>query len=149
MKSIKLFAAFLFAATFFLMPAGAQSLTGNKTIYRDGTYAGESRAAYTSEPYWGKVQLTIKDGKIGDVKFAVRDSALHETFNLAYAKHFAGNEAYIQQTKNDWNGVQTYPKKFIESQDTNRIDAISGATWSYNIFRAALAEALKKATVKE
>ena len=28
-------------------------------------------------------------------------------------------------------------------QDTNKLDAISGATWSYNIFRASVSEALK------
>ncbi|HEX2976620.1 MAG TPA: FMN-binding protein [Bacteroidales bacterium] len=148
MKSIKLCSAFLFAALIFFVPAGAQSLSGNKTVYRDGTYVGESRAAYTGEPYWGKVQVTISNGQVTDVKYTVRDSSLHETFNIDYAKHFAGNEAYIQQTKNDWNGVQTYPKRFLESQDTNKIDVVSGATWSYNIFRAALGEALKKASAK-
>lgn len=38
-----------------------------------------------------------------------------------------------------------YPKKLSETQDINKIDAISGATWSYNIFRASVNEALKNA----
>jgi major membrane immunogen (membrane-anchored lipoprotein) len=104
-----------------------------------------SRAKYTGEPYWGKVEVIIDKGVISVVKFTIRDSALHEPFNLAYAKHFEGNPLYIQQTKNDWNGVQTYPRKAIETQDANKVDAISGATWSYNIFKAALNEALRKA----
>ncbi len=74
----------------------------------------------------------------------IRDSALHETFNAAYAKHFAGNDLYIQQTRNDWNGVQTYPSHLMKKQDLNKVDVISGATWSYNIFKASFLEALKE-----
>jgi major membrane immunogen (membrane-anchored lipoprotein) len=121
----------------------------NKLILKDGTFTGESRSVYTGEPYWGKVKLTIANGKFTDITFGIRDSSLHEAFNLGYAKHFAGNEAYIQQTKNDYNGVLTYPKKVAENQDTAKVDAISGATWSYNIFMAALREAIKKASTGE
>jgi major membrane immunogen (membrane-anchored lipoprotein) len=66
-------------------------------------------------------------------------------FDEKYEKHFEGNTEYIQQSRNDWNGAQTYPKKLSETQDINKIDAISGATWSYNIFRASVNEALKNA----
>lgn len=117
----------------------------NMFPYRDGTYAGMSQSVYTQEPYWGKVQLTIENGLYKDLKFGIRDSSLHETFNLDYAKHFAGNDVYIQQTKNDWNGVKNYPAKFIEKQDIDKVDAVSGATWSYNIFKASLLDALGKA----
>ncbi|HLP75018.1 MAG TPA: FMN-binding protein [Bacteroidales bacterium] len=109
---------------------------------KDGLFTGSSQGGYIAEPYWGIVKLSVKDGLITDVSFMIRDSALHETFNDAYAKHFAGNEVYIQQTKNDWNGVKTYPVKLREKQDISKVDVISGATWSYNIFRASLDSAL-------
>jgi major membrane immunogen (membrane-anchored lipoprotein) len=114
-------------------------------IYRDGTYKGKSRAKYIYEPFWGSVQLTLKNGVFTDIDFTIRDSSLHETFNAEYEKHFEANAEYIQQSRNDWKGVQTYPKKLAEKQDINKIDAISGATWSYNIFRASVKEALKAA----
>ena len=79
-----------------------------------------------------------------EISFVIRDSNLHETFNGDYEKHFQGNELYIQQCRNDWNGVKTYPPKMIETQDVNKIDAISGATWSYNIFKESVKEALKR-----
>lgn len=113
--------------------------------YPDGTYTGESRSAYTEEPYWGKVQLTIEKGLVTCVNFVIRDSSLHETFNQDYEKHFEGNPVYIRQSRNDWNGVKTYPAKFLEAQNISKVDAVSGATWSYNIFRAAINEALKGA----
>jgi major membrane immunogen (membrane-anchored lipoprotein) len=111
--------------------------------YKDGTYEGQSRAKYVYEPFWGSVRFTLKNGIFTDINFTIRDSSLHETFYGKYEKHFEGNPEYIQQSRNDWKGVQTYPKKLSGQQDINKIDAISGATWSYNIFRASVNEALK------
>jgi major membrane immunogen (membrane-anchored lipoprotein) len=122
-----------------------KSAQDSTVIYKDGTYKGISRAKYTYEPYWGIVSLSIKNGLIANVSFAVRDSNLHEYFDDKYEKHFEGNEVYIQQSRNDWKGVKTYPAMLSEKQDLNKIDAISGATWSYNIFRASVKEALKTA----
>jgi len=112
---------------------------------RDGAYEARSRAKYVGEPFWGIVNITIKDGSITDILFVIRDSSLHETFNENYEKHFEGIPEYIEQSRNDWKGVQIYPKRFSETNDLNKIDAITGATWSYNIFRAAAEKALKKA----
>lgn len=113
--------------------------------YKDGTYYGNSRAAYIDEPYWGSVHLKLKNGTFTEINFVIRDSNLHETFNEKYEKHFEGNPVYIQQSRNDWKGIQAYPIKLSETQDINKIDAITGATWSYNIFRASVTEALKNA----
>lgn len=113
--------------------------------YKDGIWTGKSQSEYSPEPYWGIARLTIKDGSFTRVEFEIRDSSLHETFNEKYEKHFTGNEEYIQQSRNDWKGVQTYPVILSEKQDVNKVDAISGATWSYNIFKAAVEEALKPA----
>lgn len=116
-----------------------------KKILKDGVYTGMSRAIYTNEPFWGKVCVRIEDGVFADVTFSVRDSSRHEPFNAAYAKHYEGIPEYIQQVKNDWNGVQSYPKKLARKKVSSKVDCISGATWSYNIFNAALDEALKEA----
>jgi major membrane immunogen (membrane-anchored lipoprotein) len=89
--------------------------------------------------------LTLKNGEFTAIDFAIRDSSLHETFDGKYEKHFEGNAEYIQQSRNDWKGVQTYPKMLSVKQNINKVDAISGATWSYNIFKASVNEALKNA----
>jgi major membrane immunogen (membrane-anchored lipoprotein) len=120
-------------------------VTDTLNLYKDGTYHGQSRATYTVEPYWGSVQLTIKNRVFTRISFIIRDSALHENFDGSYGKHFQGNQVYVQQCMDDWTGVQTYPRKLAELQDINKVDVISGATWSYNIFRATVNEALKKA----
>jgi major membrane immunogen (membrane-anchored lipoprotein) len=119
-----------------------QDLSG---IYKDGLYMGTSRASYIAEPYWGIVQIRIENGSFTGINFMIRDSNLHETFNENYEKHFQGNPVYIQQCREDWKGVQEYPKKLAEAQNPDKVDAISGATWSHNIFQASLKEALKSA----
>jgi uncharacterized protein with FMN-binding domain len=111
--------------------------------YRDGVYEGKSQGIYTDEPYWGIVRLTVKDGSFSEVKFIMRDSALHEPFDGRYERHFAGNPEYIQQSRNDWKGVQTYPEKLKGKRSIESVDAMSGATWSYNIFKATVRDALK------
>lgn len=110
---------------------------------RDGVYTGLSRSVYKEEPYWGRVTVVIKKGIIDNVIFVIRDSALHETFNAEYAKHFEGNPLYMEQTRNDWKGVLTYPGVLMEKQDIRKVDVITGATWSYNIFRSSFLEAIK------
>lgn len=135
----------LFFFAFICTLAYSQSDTAMKPLrLTDGVFTGSSQGGYTAEPYWGIVKLSVKDGVITDINFVIRDSALHETFNDAYAKHFAGNEVYIQQAKNDWNGVRTYPVKLKEKQDISKVDVISGATWSYNIFRASVEQAFAR-----
>jgi major membrane immunogen (membrane-anchored lipoprotein) len=150
MKKLSPFILVVLLTLFALTPVFPQKLKiPDRTVqyssfrYKDGTYEGLSQAKYKYEPYWGSVHFTLKNGIFTDIYFIIRDSSLHEIFDEKYEKHFEGNPEYIQQSRNDWKGVQTYPKKLLEKQDVNKIDAISGATWSYNIFRASVNEALK------
>jgi major membrane immunogen (membrane-anchored lipoprotein) len=149
MKIKAILLAVLILPTSISMSAQDSVKTNSFSILKDGSYTGYSRSIYTAEPYWGIVRFSVMDGKMTDISFMIRDSSLHETFNNAYASHFAGNEEYIQQTKNDWNGVKTYPARLRKKQDINKVDVISGATWSYNIFRDSFKEALKHSEKQE
>jgi major membrane immunogen (membrane-anchored lipoprotein) len=143
------FPLMLFAASSFCKSQDIKNadnaVADTSIIYKDGTWEGKSQASYTGEPYWGSIRLTVKNGSFTEVFFTVRDSNLHEQFDGNYEKHFQGNPLYVQQCRNDWNGIQTYPKKLSETQNPGKVDALSGATWSYNIFRASAKEALKNA----
>ena len=126
-----------------------KSLTQDTMLkYKDGVYEGQSQHIYKDEPYWGKVQIMIEYGRFTLVSFMIRDTNLHETFNQFYEKHFEKIPEYVEQCRNDWKGVQTYPGKLLERQNLNKVDATSGATWSYNIFKASADSALKKAVKK-
>ncbi len=106
--------------------------------YPDGEYFGTSRAGYTDEPYYGHVALTIRNGEIVKVNFCIRDSAKHEYLDNQYERHFAGNDLYIQQCRNDVKGLRSYPDSLLKCQDISKVDAITGATWSFNIFKASV-----------
>jgi len=122
-----------------------QELKDSSATFSDGLFIGISRSRYVSEPYYGKVKVKIQNGKFKTVDFIIFDSTNHEIFDNKYEKHFIGNTLYIQQCRNDWNGVRTYPHRLLETLNLEKVDAISGATWSYNIFKAATLEALVKA----
>jgi major membrane immunogen (membrane-anchored lipoprotein) len=114
-------------------------------LYRDGYFEGKSCASYKGEPYWGLVRIKIEGGIFSEVGFIIRDTSLHEYFNKKYAVHFKGNSVYIRQCKKDSKGMKSYPKKLSKTQDIEQVDAMTGATWSYNIFKASVNEALKNA----
>jgi major membrane immunogen (membrane-anchored lipoprotein) len=130
-------------------PASGNIIKDTLVKYIDGTYEARSQAKYTGEPFWGIVQLTIKGGSISKVNFSIRDSSIHETFNKKYKVHFKGNDLYLQQCKNDSRGVKKYTKKLNKTKDLDRVDVVSGATWSYNIFHATVWKALKNARGQE
>jgi major membrane immunogen (membrane-anchored lipoprotein) len=113
--------------------------------YKNGNYRGSSRAGYTNEPYYGYSNITVKKGKIVKVEFFIRDSSKHEIFDDKYERYFAGNDEYIQQCRNDRKGILSYPDSLLKYQDLNKVDAISGATWSYNIFKSSAQNALASA----
>jgi major membrane immunogen (membrane-anchored lipoprotein) len=115
--------------------------------YQDGLYSGTSRAYYTEE-YYGNIRIRIENGLITRVVFFIRDSAKNEFFDEKYEKYFSGNDLYIQQCRNDWKGVQSYPDSLLKYQDLGKVDVISGATWSYNLFKYSAEIALSTA-VKE
>ncbi|MPN54182.1 hypothetical protein SDC9_201851 [bioreactor metagenome] len=112
--------------------------------YKNGVYTGVSRSFYTQEPYYGITQITVERGLIVSISFVVRDSLKHEDFSEKYERHFAGYPEYIKQCRNDWKGICSYPKSLMQQQDISKVDAISGATWSYNLFKDSFNDALGK-----
>jgi Major membrane immunogen, membrane-anchored lipoprotein len=116
--------------------------------YVDGTYFGLSKSIYKDESFYGKVIVVVKNGYIANVDFKIMDLAKKEMFDDKYERHYIGNQTYIDQCRNDWKGVQLYPVKLKERQQIERVDAVSGATWSHNLFASSVKEALKGASVK-
>ncbi|MFT3740687.1 MAG: FMN-binding protein [Breznakibacter sp.] len=112
---------------------------------RNGSFRGISRSIYTDEPYYGITTIKIENGKITHIDFVVRDSDKHVNFDGTYEKYFAGNDLYVDQCRNDWKGIRSYPDSLLKYQKLESVDAISGATWSYNLFKASVTNALEKA----
>lgn len=117
--------------------------------YLDGIYKAKTQAQYTYEPYVGYVTVTITNGWPTNAEFCIIDTLKNEVFNEQYEKNFEGNQHYIDQCRNDLRGVKVYPEIFKKVQTIEKVDAISGATWSYNFFKEAMLVALKKAERKK
>lgn len=139
MKKIFLLVALLIAA----YVSGQNS--PKRTFPTDGAYTGESRSIYTDENYWGVATITITNGEIAQLDFKIVDKNSGETFDEKYEKHFAGNDRYIQQCRHDYKGALAYTKKFREKHRLSEVDAITGATWSHNLFTDAVQVALNRA----
>jgi len=116
--------------------------------YLDGVYKAKSQAQYTYEPYVGYVTITIKNGWPIDAEFKIVDTAKNEPFDERYEKNFEGNQHYIDQCRSDLRGAKAYPGIFTKEKDIDKVDAISGATWSYNIFKESVNKALMMAKRK-
>jgi major membrane immunogen (membrane-anchored lipoprotein) len=104
---------------------------------------GKSQSIYKQEPYVGKVEISFQGDSIKEVLFEIIDTLNNEVFGSDYEKHYPNHKLYQQQCRNDWQGVLNYPKQLLEKQDLKKVDAKTGATWSYNLFKAAVDEAFK------
>ncbi|HEX2947033.1 MAG TPA: FMN-binding protein [Clostridia bacterium] len=125
--------------------AGTEASAGTTAEgYRDGAYKAQTEPDY--EGYFTKAEVTIKDGKITAVDWGIYDSNRNgKPFDEKYEEVFAGNETYMEQSRNDWKGSRTYGPKLIETQDPGEVDAVSGATWTYNKFSEIVNKALNEA----
>ncbi|MDP4238513.1 MAG: FMN-binding protein [Bacteroidota bacterium] len=120
----------------------------SKNHFKDGVYKGESRSVYTNEPFWGQVTLEIKNDNVTLITFRIVDKEKNEVFGPDYEKHFKDSSVYAEQCRNEVKGIKAYTKAFIKNKSLEPVDAITGATWSYNLFKEALNDALGKALNK-
>ena len=117
----------------------------NSIAYVDGKY----EAIPSIKDDWGgsaKVELTIKGGKItscafysyeadGKLKDADYGKVGGEIKNTGLYK--IAQNAVLQSSK--------YPEMLVETQDIEKLDALSGATVSFALFKDAVKQIMKKA----
>lgn len=125
-------------------PASATAGSG----YADGVY--EVQTEPDGEKYYTKATVTIEGGKITAVDWTIYDSAREDTpFDGEYYKILEPFGAvYGQQGKDDWAGSRGYAEALIESQDIDKVDAVSGATWTNRKFKEIVNMALEQAASK-
>jgi hypothetical protein len=65
---------------------------------------------------------------------------------------YLGNYVFLDLCRNEIKGQKLYSAKLMEKQSLSGVDAISGATWSHEPFKASVKKALamaKKRTEKD
>ena len=100
--------------------------------YKDGIY----KAVSGIKDDWGgyaEVTITIKDGKITDCEF------------LSYEKDGTLKGEDYGKTDGVIKNAEKYGPKLVETQQLDKVDAIAGATVSYELFENVVGIALKQA----
>ncbi|MDI9442276.1 MAG: FMN-binding protein [Firmicutes bacterium] len=114
-------------------PMGAQSpsdLRGN-VDWEDGTYS--ARTEPDDHGYYGEIEIVIEDGRITEVTYDEKDQA--------------GNpkgEDYPYPLGPE--SEDKFEEQLLETQDPDQVEMISGATQTWERFKATAKEALEKAT---
>ena len=127
--------------------------SGSKS-YRDGTYTAKSSIyeALSDEDEdeggdgYGKVTITLKDNKIVECSFTtyMTDGTVKDE---DYGKQDGeiANQDYYNKAQRAVRASENYAVQLAAKGSLDEVDAISGATISYNEFREAVQEALKQA----
>ena len=113
----------------------------NLSVAKDGIYTVES----SLDPQLGKsvLTLTIRGKKIISAEFAGYD-ILGKLKDENYGE-YAATVADYQKAQAAVNAMKIYPAQLVETQDLSKVDAISGATVSYNQFVETVTRAVGEA----
>ena len=133
---------------------GALLLCGCSASYADGTYTAQSSVYEGLEDEdgdeggdgYGVVTITVKDNIITDCEFTtyMTDGTVKDE---EYGKKDGeiANQDYYNKAQRAVKASQNYAEQLAAKGDLKEVDAISGATISYDEFKEAVRLALKQA----
>lgn len=107
---------------------------------QDGSFEGQSTK--DDRGGYGVVKIEVKDGKITSAQF-LQYNADGTVKDESYGKD-SGEENY-KKAQNALEAGNQYADKLVETQDVDKVDAITGATSSWKHFQEAAKDALAKA----
>ena len=127
---------------------------GGSDKYADGVYTAQSSVYEALEDDegdaggdgYGVVTITISDNKIVDCEFTtyMTDGTVKDE---EYGKKDGeiANQDYYNKAQRAVQASQNYAEQLAAKGDIGEVDAISGATISYDEFKEAVRQALKQA----
>jgi major membrane immunogen (membrane-anchored lipoprotein) len=112
--------------------------------YKDGTYTAKSSP--DERGAIGEITLVIEKGKItkADYKGIMKDGKLKDQ-DYGKTNGKIENQDFYKKAQNAVKAMASYPVKLVETQSVDSIDAVSGATVSYQQFSETVKMALKQA----
>ncbi|MDU4890273.1 MAG: FMN-binding protein [Clostridium sp.] len=112
---------------------------GNKAL-QDGTYTAED-LKYDAHGWKASVTITVSSGRISDAKFEyTAEDGTTKGGNTAYGEKMA---SAVGITPDEY--IAQYTQKLVDTQDPDKIDAISGATTSHKDFKTLATAAIDAA----
>jgi major membrane immunogen (membrane-anchored lipoprotein) len=129
----------LIAALALLLAAGC-----GKAVYQDGVYAGKSGPDDTGS--WGEVTVTITDGRVSGCEFITRQKdGTIKGDDYGKVNGEISNRDFYDKAQLAVRAMAQYAAAYRETGDLGELDAVSGATVSYNQFVEAVEAALEGA----
>ena len=119
-------------------------LSCGKTVYQDGVYTGTSSPDDSGA--YGKIRITISGGRISDCDFITiqKDGSVKDE-DYGKVNGEISNADFYNKAQLAVRAMEQYALDFVEKQELNKIDAVSGATIAHNQFTEAADDALKTA----
>ena len=128
---------------------GEQSVDEKTAALKPGTYTGQSSENDEEGGGYATVSLTIgENNAIEDVVFETFEKNGTSKYTEDYGKinGEVSNKSYYEKAQKAVEASKGYAKQYKETQSLTEVDAVSGATISYNQFVEAVQSALQKAT---
>jgi major membrane immunogen (membrane-anchored lipoprotein) len=131
-------------AVFVLLTVALLLSACGKAAYRDGSYTGSSGADDTGA--YGTVTITIGGGKITACEYVTwqKDGTIKDE-NYGKVNGEISNQTYYDKAQLAVAAMEQYAAQYLETQDLQKLDAVSGATIAYNQFIESVDDALEKA----
>jgi major membrane immunogen (membrane-anchored lipoprotein) len=123
----------------------ADTISVQSGNYKNGDYEGQTKIDY--EGYHAFAQIKVAGGYIDRVDWGIFDNNRKRNFDSTYEEVYAGNALYQQQCRDNIVGMEAFGPKLIGTQDIDKVDGITGATWCYNKFKEVVKITLKDAVV--
>ena len=113
----------------------------SQTSYKDGTYHAASSP--DDNGAYGEVTITVKNGKITDCEYVTwQKDGTKKDENYGKVNGEISNQDFYTKAQTAVNAMDQYAKEFVEVQKLEDVDAVSGATISFDQFHEAVTNAL-------
>lgn len=125
--------------------------------YRDGEYEGRSEPHVfevvdedddedSNADGYGVVKLTIKDNVITACEFATYDlDGNFKDEEYGTKRGEVANRDFYNKARKAFLACGMYAEQLVETNDIDKVDCISGATYNYHDFKDAVKDALNQA----
>ncbi len=133
-----------------VLAVGLTACGGSAAKYKDGTYEGKSQVYEGDEDGngdgYGVATVTIKDNQVTDCQYLTyqTDGTLKDE-NYGKKNGEIANADFYNKAQKAVLACPKYAAGYVENGDLSKVDAISGATISYNEFQEAVEDALNQA----
>ncbi len=126
-----------------MLLAGLVAACGSSGKYKDGEYSVESKA----DKYGNNatLKLTIKGDKIVAVDWKELANGVEKGADYGKVNGAIDNQDNYDKAQAALKLSKTFGEKLLAAQDASKIDGVSGASNSLDLFKTLVTEALNKA----